>query len=355
MWPRRDLQELLGIEHPLIQAPMSGVTTPELVSAVSNAGALGSLGCGILSSDVVRDQVAAVRARTSHAFNLNFFAHPTPPLERAALARARTTIQRYYDELGLGMAPEPSEPPFPTFDSARLDLLLELRPRVVSFHFGLPGEEALRRLKQAGCVVLSSATTVDEARWLEDAGADAIIAQGAEAGGHRGTFTDHPGAGTVGTMALVPQVADAIRVPVIAAGGIFDGRGIAAAFMLGASGVQIGTAFLGCPECNVPEPYRAALRRATDHGTHITPAYTGRPARVLRNRFSSEMEAGDAQVLDFPFQATLSMPLGSGTDGTTIRPDFLPMWAGQGASAADEIPAGDLVRRLIADAHRNLC
>ncbi|MGK9168466.1 nitronate monooxygenase family protein [Inquilinus limosus] len=350
MWPRRDLQELLGIEHPLIQAPMTSVTTPELVSAVCNAGALGSLGCGILPPDMVRDQVAAVRASTNHAFNLNFFAHTTPPLDRAAVARARARLQRYYDELGLGAPPEPSEPPVPAFDPARLELVLELRPRVASFHFGLPGEDALRRLKQAGCAVLSSATTVAEARWLEEAGADAIIAQGAEAGGHRGTFTDHPGAGSVGTMALVPQVADAVRVPVIAAGGIFDGRGIAAAFKLGASGVQIGTAFLGCPESNVPAPYRAALRGATDQSTHVTRAYTGRPARVLRSRFSSEMEAEEAPVLDFPFQAALTMPLGRSADGTTIRPDFLPMWAGQGAAAVDEIPAGELVRRLVADA-----
>ncbi|WP_085034867.1 NAD(P)H-dependent flavin oxidoreductase [Ensifer aridi] len=348
MWPRRNLQDLLGIEHPIIQAPMSGITTPELVSAVCNAGALGSLGCGLLPSELVREQVAAVRTATDRPFNLNFFAHPRPSMDNKTAAEARQRVQRYYDELGLGTAPEPTEP-FPIFDSSRLALVLELRPRVVSFHFGLPGADALNALKQAGCLILSSATTVAEARWLEAAGVDAIIAQGAEAGGHRGTFTDDAGAGTVGAMVLVPRVVDAVRVPVIAAGGIFDGRGIEAAFKLGASGVQMGTAFLGCPESNVPPPYREALRAATDLSTHVTRMYTGRPARVLRNRFSSDMAASDALVLDFPLQASLTMPLGRSADGE-VRSDFFPMWAGQGASAGNNLPAGEFVRRLANEA-----
>jgi nitronate monooxygenase len=184
------------------------------------------------------------------------------------------------------------------------------------------------------------------------AGADAIIAQGAEAGGHRGTFTDTPGAGTIGTMALVPQVADVVRVPVIAAGGLFDGRGIASVFMLGASGAQIGTAFLGCPESNVPAPYRAALRNATDDGTQTTRAFTGQPARVLRNRFSAEMQAdgGEAEALAFPLQASLTMPLGRTADGAMARPEFLAMWAGQGAPKVQEMPAAAVVQKLVAEA-----
>jgi nitronate monooxygenase len=349
MWPRTDLQELLGIEHPLIQAPMSGVTTPELASAVSNAGALGSLGCGILPAEAIRKQVRALRRLTNRSFNLNFFAHSKPTLDQAATARARKRFQLYYDELGLGPAPEATEP-FPTFDGDRLALALELRPRVVSFHFGLPNADAVRELKRAGCAILSSATTVAEARWLEENGANAIIAQGVEAGGHRGTFTEAPGAGTVGTMALVPQVVDAIRIPVIAAGGIFDGRGMAAAFKLGAAGVQMGTAFLQCPESNMPAPYRAALRAANDDSTHVTRVFTGLPARVLRNRFSAETEREQAEALDFPLQAALTMPLGRSADGMTIRPEFLPMFAGQGAPAIREMPAGELVQRLAAHA-----
>ena len=352
MWPRKELQGLLGIEHPIIQAPMSGITTPELVSAVSNAGALGSLGCGVVPAEVIREQVAAVRALTNRGFNLNFFAHPKPSLDNSQSDRARAALQPYYDELGLGPVPEPSEP-FPTFDDARLELTLELRPRVVSFHFGLPDPHAVRELKQAGCAILSSATTVEEARWLQASGADAIIAQGAEAGGHRGTFTDGVGAGATGTLVLVPLVADAVRVPVIAAGGISDGRGIAAAFKLGASGVQIGTAFLGCPETNIPEEYRAALRIATDQSTLVTRAFTGRHARVLNNRFSRESETAQGTALNFPLQAALTMPLGRTANGA-VRPDFFPMWAGQDASAVQELPAGALVEWLVRDGQMRL-
>ena len=346
---RGNLPELLGIEHPLIQAPMSGVTTPELASAVSNAGALGSLGCGILPAEAVREQVAALRGLTNRSFNLNFFAHPKPNSDEASAMRASSRLQPYYDELGLGSVPDPTEP-FPTFDQKRLELALELRPRVVSFHFGLPEVNAVRELKRAGCVILSSATTVAEAVLLEQQGADAIIAQGAEAGGHRGTFTNAPGAGTVGTMALVPMVVDAVRVPVVAAGGIFDGRGIAAAFKLGAAGVQMGTAFLGCPEANVPTPYREALRAATDASTQVTRAFTGRPARILRNRLSEETEGQEQAILDFPLQASLTMSLGRNADGMMVRPDFLPLWSGQGASRIKEIPAGALVQRLVGEA-----
>ena len=351
MWPRSDLMQLLGTEHPLIQAPMSGVTTPELAAAVANAGALGSLGCGILPNALVRDQVAAVRRMTGRPINVNVFAHPRPIADARAAERARARLQRYYDEVGLGPVPEPMEP-FPAFDSERLELLLELRPPVVSFHFGMPDAQALRRLKQAGVVVLASATTVAEARAIEGDGVDAVIAQGFEAGGHRGTFFHTPGAGMIGTMALLPQVVDAVRVPVIAAGGIFDGRGIAAAFKLGASGVQMGTAFLGCPESNVPPPYRAALRAAADDGTQLTRAFTGLQARVLRNRFSTEMQAdgGEVQALAFPLQGALTMPLGRSADGSTIRTDFLPMWAGQGVPKLREMPAAELVRKLVAEA-----
>ena len=351
MWPRTELLEMLGIEHPIIQAPMSGVATPELAAAVSNAGALGSLGCGSLPAAAVRNQVAATRRATNRSLNINFFAHPEPVLDAEAAATMRSRLRRYYDELGLGPVPEPAEL-LRAFDRERLELMLELRPRVVSFHFGFPDAEAVRQLKTAGCVLLSSATTVAEARRLEAEGVDAIIAQGAEAGGHRGTFTDAPGAGAVGTLALVPQVADAVRVPVIAAGGIFDGRGIAAAFALGACGVQIGTAFLACPEAAVPPSYRAALRDASDEATQVTRVFTGRPARVLRNRFAAEMHAdgGEAGALAFPLQASLTMPLGRSPDGAIVRPDFLPMWAGQGAPMQREMAAAALVERLVAEA-----
>jgi nitronate monooxygenase len=244
MWRRTDFLELLGIAHPVVQAPMSGFTPPALVTAVCNAGGLGSIGCVGQPPDLVREQVATVRQATNRPFNLNFFVHRRPQTSPEATARVRAKLAPYFDEFGLGPVPEPREP-FSTFDAEQLDLVLELRPRVVSFHFGLPEASAVRRIKEAGCIILSSATTVAEARSLEANGADVIIAQGFEAGGHRGSFSDSPGAGMIGTMALVPQIVDAVRVPVLAAGGIADGRGIAAAFALGASGAQIGTAFLG--------------------------------------------------------------------------------------------------------------
>ena len=230
-------------------------------------------------------------------------------------------------------------------------MALELRPRVTSFHFGLPATDALKRLKEAGITLLSSATTVAEARRLETEGADAIVAQGSEAGGHRGTFTEGSGAWLIGTMALVPQIVDAVRVPVIAAGGIADGRGIAAAFALGASGVQIGTAFLGCPEATVPPIHREALHRAADEDTRLTRVFTGRPARALRNRLIDEM--GEAEALDFPAQASVTRALLQATS-EAARAAFLPMWAGQAAPLVRDLPAAQLIERLIAESRSRL-
>jgi nitronate monooxygenase len=290
------------------------------VTAVSNAGALGSLGCATLSAQTIRDQVNEIRRTTNRPFNLNFFAHPAPEINTQLAARVRERLAGYYEEFGLGSVPAPSDP-FPRFDEERIRLLLELRPRVVSFHFGLPAPDLLERVKQSGAIVLSSATTVAEARTLESAGVDVIIGQGFEAGGHRGTFTRGDGAGLIGTMALVPQVVDAVRVPVIAAGGIADGRGIAAAFALGASGVQIGTAFLGCPEAVIPAIHREALHRATDEDTRLTRVFTGRPARALHNRLIDEM--GSSETLEFPAQASLLLPMWQGTSMRRAGPLYL--------------------------------
>ena len=346
MWPRTDFLELLGLTHPIVQAPMSGFTPPMLAAAVCNAGALGSIGCAGLPPAVVREQVAALRQTTNHPFNLNFFVHARPQASPETTARARARLASYFAEFGLGPVPEPKEP-LPTFDDERLDLVLELRPRVVSFHFGLPASSAVQRIKAAGCIILSSATTVAEARSLEANGTDAIIAQGFEAGGHRGSFSGSPGAGMVGAMALVPQIVDAVRVPVIAAGGIADGRGIVAAFALGASGVQIGTAFLGCPEATVSPLHRARLRTASDDATELTRAFTGRAARAIRNRFVAEM--ADSEPLDFPLQISLAGPLWQLPD-EEARADFMPFWAGQAAPLVRELSAIQLIESLVAEA-----
>jgi nitronate monooxygenase len=346
MWPRTDFLELLGIAHPVIQAPMSGFTPPVLAAAVCNAGGLGSIGCATLTTAAVREQAATMRQMTNRPFNLNFFVHERPQYSATATAQVRSKLAPYFDEFRLGAVPEPKEP-FPTFDEERLDLIIELRPPVVSFHFGLPEPLAMRRIKEAGCIILSSATTVAEARSLEARGADVIIAQGFEAGGHRGSFSNSPGAGMVGTMALVPQVVDAVRVPVIAAGGIANGRGLAAAFALGASGAQLGTVFLGCPEATVTPLHRAQLRGATDDGTELTRAFTGRPARALRNRFLTEL-AG-AEALDFPLQASVVGPLWQ-VPSDEARAALMPFWTGQAASLVRELPADRLVAKLVAEA-----
>jgi nitronate monooxygenase len=346
IWRRTDLLDLLGITHPIIQAPMSGFGGPALVAAVSNAGGLGSLGCGATPNQTARDHVQEIRRTTNRPFNLNFFAHSAPRIDADVTRRMRERLSVYYDEFDLGTVPEPGDP-LPLFDEERLQLVLELRPPVVSFHFGLPPADKLKRVKQTGAIVLSSATTVTEARKLEAEGADGIIAQGFEAGGHRGTFTAGNGAGLIGTMALVPQVVDAVRVPVIAAGGIADGRGIAAAFALGASGVQMGTAFLGCPEATVPDVHRDALRRAADEDTRLTRIFTGRPARVLRNRLTDEL--GDEEALEFPVQASLTRPLIQ-TNNRSASAAFLPLWAGQGAPLIRDLPAARLIDKLAIDA-----
>jgi nitronate monooxygenase len=344
-WPSRELLELLGVTHPIIQAPMSGYVGPALVAAVSIAGALGSLGCGPLPPQAVRDQIEEIRRTSNRPFNLNFFVHTAPRIDARVAGRVRERLAVYYDELGVGAVPEPLDP-LPRFDEERLQLILDLRPRVVSFHFGLPPSEMLTRIKHAGCVVLSSATTVAEAKALEAQGADAIIAQGFEAGGHRGTFTSGGGAGLIGTMALVPQVVDAVRVPVIAAGGIADGRGIAAAFALGAAGVQIGTAFLGCPEATVSGHYREALHRAADEDTRLTRVFTGRPARALRNRLIDEM--GDAETLEFPVQLSLMQGLFR-ANGEASRVGFPPLWAGQAVPLTRDLPAARLIEAFVAE------
>ena len=271
MWPNRKLIELLGIEVPIIQAPMAGASGSAMAAAVSVAGGLGSLPCAMLSADKIRAELGAIRQHTTYPVNLNFFCHtllrPDPKQEAAWQAR----LAVYYEELALDMSLRPPAAVRAPFDEARCEVIEELNPEVVSFHFGLPEPSLLSRVKAAKCLVMSSATTVAEARWLEAHGCDVIIAQGYEAGGHRGMFlTDDP-LSQVGTLALVPQVVDAVSVPVIAAGGIADGRGIAAAFALGASGVQLGTAYLFTPEALISTLHRSALHAASDESAIAGP------------------------------------------------------------------------------------
>ena len=275
MWPNRRIIDLFKTEFPIVLAPMAGIMDAELVIAAAQGGALGSLPCAMISAEKAREQVNIIRQRVSAPVNLNFFCHTPVDADPAREAGWKTRLKSYYQELGLDPAAPVSAANRAPFDEAMCALVEELKPEVVSFHFGLPHQALVRRVKAAGSIVMSSATIVKEAIWLEENGADVIIAQGAEAGGHRGMFLTDNIAQQPGTFALVPQVVDAVKVPVIAAGGIADGRGIAAAFALGASGVQIGSAYLRCPESKVIGPARTALAQAHDDSTVITNVMTG--------------------------------------------------------------------------------
>jgi nitronate monooxygenase len=348
MWPDTRLLELFHIELPIVQAPVAGAMDWELAAAAAEAGALGSLPCAMLNADQIRDQMAKIRARTKKPINLNFFCHAPPALNNAREARWRERLAPYYRELGIAPAA-----PVPTsnrtaFDAKMCDVVEETEPDVVSFHFGLPEPKLLERVK-ARFKVMGSATTAAEARWLEERGVDAIIAQGNEAGGHRGIFLGDDIATQAGTFALVPQVVDAVKVPVIAAGGITDARGIAAAFALGAAGVQIGTAYLWCPEAKISAPHRAALRSATDDGTALTNLMTGRPARGFVNRVMREIGPISDVAPEFPLAAGALAPLRAKAEAQGSG-DFSPMWAGQAASLGRAIGAGELTKALAAEA-----
>ncbi len=349
MWPNRRLIDLLKIEHPILLAPMAGAMDFELAVAVAEGGGLGSLPGAMLTPGGLREQVEKFRARTGRPVNLNFFCH-TPPVPNNAREHAwRERLKPYYRELGIDpAAPVPSSSRAP-FDSEFCAVVEELKPEVVSFHFGLPDARLVRRVKAAGCIVMCSATTVAEARWLEARGVDAVIAQGFEAGGHRGIFLSDNLSGQAGTFALVPQIADAVKVPVIATGAVSDARGIAAAFVLGASGVQVGSAFLHCPEAKISNPHRAALQSAGDDGTAVTNLMTGRPARGVVNRVMRELGPIDPVAPEFPLAGGALAPLRAKAEAAGSG-DFSPMWSGQAAALGRAMPARELTQALAAEA-----
>lgn len=352
MWPDDRLTSLLGIDHPIIQAPMAGSSTPELAAAVGNAGGMGSIAAAMLDGDALRAEVAQARSATNGPLNINFFVHEPPQEDEKRAVAARALLKPYYDELGLGDVPEVRPTNFP-FDEAMAEVVLALGPKVASFHFGLPEKSLVARLRDAGILVLSSATTVREAKILEQGGVDMIVAQGIEAGGHRGTFASSYEQAQVGAMALVPQVVDAVSVPVIAAGGIGDGRGIAAAFALGAAGVQLGTVFLNCAEAGIAPVYREALLEARDEDTRLTDAFSGRPARGLANRYIDEMAPHKGALPDFPLMNTLTGPLRK-ESAARASDEFVSLWSGQAAGLNRETGARALMQKLVAQAQKIL-
>jgi nitronate monooxygenase len=335
----------LGLDLPVIQAPMAGSQGSALGIAVSNAGGLGSLPCATLGLDAMRTELTAITAATTRPFNVNFFCHVQPPPDLAREARWKAALEPYYRELGIDpdrIAPGPGRMPF---DAQAASLLEEFRPAVVSFHFGLPSAELMARVRAMGSLVLSSATTVDEAVWLEAHGADAIIAQGSEAGGHRGIFLSEDLTTQVGTMALLPQVVKRVGIPVIAAGGIADAAGVSAALRMGASAVQVGTSYLRCPEATTSAVHRAALASADARHTALTNLFTGRPARGIVNRIMRELGPLSAEVPRFPLATSAMLPLRAKAEAANSG-DFSPLWCGQNATGCKAVPAARLTREL---------
>ena len=339
------LTERLALTHPIVQAPLAGGgDTPTLVAAVSEAGGLGFIGAAYLTAAQIAESAKEVRARTGRPFGINLFA-PLPAPAPVDTAPALARVAPYYAELGLER-PAPPALPSDTFD-VQLAAALDSGAAVFSFTFGVLPAAALAAIKARGMFVMGTATTVEEAITLARAGVDAVVTQGSEAGGHRGTFLGDFDSGMVGTLALIPQVADAVRVPVVASGGIMDGRGVAAALVLGAAAAQMGTAFLTCEEAGVPPAYKDAILAAREDGTRTTRAFSGRPARGIVNRFMREVDAGD--VLPFPLQNALTRPLRTAA-ARANRAEFLSLWAGQGVRMARRQKAADLVARLAAEA-----
>lgn len=338
---------IAGLRLPLIQAPMAGVQDHRLAAAVSNAGGLGSLPAAMLGADALRDQLSALQALTDRPINVNFFCHVQPSPDAAREARWRAALAPYYAEFDVDPAQVSAGPGRMPFSADMADVLEAFRPAVVSFHFGLPAADLLARVKAWGACVLGSATTVAEARWLEAHGADAIIAQGLEAGGHRGHFLSDDLSEQLGTFALLPQVVRAVSRPVIAAGGIADAQGVAAAMALGASAVQVGTAYLCCPEATTSAVHRAALGSEAARHTALTNVFSGRPARGIVNRAMRELGPLSAEVPAFPLAAAAIAPLRARAEAAGSG-DFSPLWCGQNAAGCQPVPAAELTRLLSA-------
>jgi nitronate monooxygenase len=348
MWPSNPLTERLNLKFPIILAPMGIITTPALAAAVSNAGGLGGIGMWGLTAEEAERHTAGFRQLTPGSLNVNYPLWPEPSYTAEASEAMRRHLQRHYDAKGLGSVPQP-QGMVSDVSPEHVAMLLDQKPEVVSFHFGLPDEKVVETIKSAGILIQSSATTVAEARILERRGVDAVIAQGSEAGGHRATFTGVDIGMQAGLFALLPQIVDAVSVPVIAAGGIADGRTVAAAFMLGASAVQLGTAFMRCEEANMYDAHRAALVQADDSCTTVTDLISGRPARYIKNKLVDDLTASGLKPLPIPAQLSLTFPLGAGGDR-----DFAVLLSGQSAALAKHTNATELVERLAEETTRRL-
>jgi nitronate monooxygenase len=333
---------------------MAGVQDHRLAVAVSNADGLGSLPAAMLSSDVLKAELTQLSSKTDKPYNVNFFCHSPPEFSDLREAMWRAALKPYYDELGLDINNIPTGPGRAPFTHEAADVLEEFKPPVVSFHFGLPAADLLARVKSWGSKIISSATTVEEALWLESQGVDAVIAQGLEAGGHRGHFLSHDLSKQLGTFALLPQIVQAVKIPVIAAGGIADAAGVKAALALGASAVQVGTAYLLCDEALTSPLHRAALKSDAAKHTALTNLFTGRPARGVVNRLMRNLGEGQGTISskapEFPLATGALAPLRAAAEKIGSS-DFSPLWSGQNASCCREIGAAELTHSLMPELH----
>ncbi len=348
-WPDTRLLDLFGVDVPILQAPMANATAIDMAAAVAEAGALGSYPCAGLTDEKITEGVATIRARTKKSINLNFFCHQVAPADAERDAAWLNTLAPYYRELGADTPSLPLKATIFSFRPATCTIVEQLKPKVVSFHFGLPDAGLVARVKAAGCKIISSATSLREALWLAERGVDAIIAQGAEAGGHRGMFLETDVAVQVGTFALLQQIVEAVKVPVIAAGGIGDGRSITAALILGAAGVQIGTGYLGCPEATISALHREALRRP-GRETVITNVLSGRPARSIMNRMIGEQGPINTTSLPaYPLATPAIAPLRAKAEAKGLT-DFSPLWSGQGSPPREGVGAKELTQAFADEA-----
>jgi nitronate monooxygenase len=343
-----DFRELFGIALPILQAPMAGAQGSALAIAVSGAGGLGALPCAMLGPDAMRKELAAIKTATDKPFNVNFFCHTQPAPEPEREAQWRQALSPFYAEFGIDPSAIPAGPGRLPFNVEAADILEQFRPPVISFHFGLPDEALMGRARGLGARVIASATTVEEALWLEARGVDAIIAQGLEAGGHRGMFLSDDITTQVGTFALLRQVVRAVRVPVIAAGGIADATGVAAAMRLGAVAAQVGTAYLLCPESTISAIHRTALASPEARHTALTNVFTGRPARGIVNRIMRELGPMSGLAPSFPLATSAIAPLRAKAEASGSG-DFSPLWSGQNPDGCKAVPAAEMTRMLAAE------
>ncbi len=346
------LTERLGIKYPIIQAPMASATTPAMVIAASEAGALGSLGAAYMAPDEIRTAIRQIRKATKQPFQVNLFSpQKQHALTESEIDQANEPLRSIRAELGIA---DPNSPPdFKDRFEDQLQVLLEEKISIVGFHFGLPHSEHLVEVKTSGAVLIGCATRVGDAVVLEESGADIVVAQGIEAGGHQGTFGSEEAPSMIGLMALIPQIVDAVSVPVVAAGGLMDGRGLAAVLALGASAGQLGTAFLASPESKAHESHKKLLVDGAVDETRITRAFSGRPARGIVNRMMEEVDAFPDHILPFPYQHALTSRIRA-VASEKNKSDFLSMWAGQGAKMARNLGTGDIIRALALELERAL-